>query len=152
MSYYEIVSNQSGAKREDWPLKSTVSDADASQGMWVEQDSNGEAVQANDGVFTATTHQRGRCRPILSGKEAPDAQELDQVTTVYGPHEALTDGFWADPTALSTARAAWAKEQAVVVVDGKLAPFLDATDKDYAAVGYVKELEDSNGYMRFHIW
>ena len=153
MAYYEIVSNQQGAKAEDWPVKSTVSVADASAGKWVEQDSNNEAVQANDGSTGAaiTTNQKGSMRPIWSGKESPDAVELDQVTTVYGAHEALTDGYVEDPTALGTPRPAWAKNQPVVVIDGLLAPCLVGTDEQFA-VGYVKETADANSRMRFHIF
>ena len=151
MAYYEIVSNQQNVKAEDWPLKSTVLDAEASQGQWVEQDSNKDAIVANDNTFTAVTHQQGVVRPIWSGKEAPDAQELSQVTTVYGAHEALSDGYHVDPTGLTPARAAWAVKQPIVIVDGLPAPFLDGTDKDYSIVGHVKELADADSRIRFHV-
>lgn len=155
MAYYEIVSNQQGVKAEDWPLKSTTTVNDSKKGLWVQQDANGEAIQANDGSTGAAivSTQKGLMRPIWSGKEAPDAEELDQVTTVYGEHEALSDGWVADPTALATPRPAWGAtvNQSVVVIDGQLAPCLVGTDEQFA-VGYVKELEDASGYIRFHIF
>ena len=147
---YDITKGFSELKRPVWDVKSTALVEDMSTGRFVEL-SGGEAVKAHSAGGAVTYAQKGRVRPIWSGVDRPDGQELQKVVVPFGEHEAETDGYHEDPTSLSTARAAWAEGQALVVVDGKLAPFLDGTDKDYAILGYVVSVP-SDGIIKVHLY
>jgi len=147
-NFYDIVQGQGNLRRKDIPIKATAADADMKAGRWVYKDATGYAVKtpASPALSDYTVN-----RPGWSGKEKPDAVETNQVTTVFGAHEVLSDGFNANPPGLAPARAAWSVGLGVVTIDGELVPYLAGTDNEEAILGTVEELADSTGRMRFHI-
>jgi len=145
---YDIVNGLSDLKFYDIPVKAGQLDADMSRGRWVYMDATEEAVVA---PASPANMNHSVYRPIWSGKEKPDSEETNLVTTVYGEHEAYTDEYVADPTVMVPARPVWAALQSLVVVDGELVPYLAGTDDEQAIVGHMVAMPDSNGRMRIHI-
>lgn len=151
MAYtYEITQQLDAIRRPSWLVKSSSLDEDMKTGRFVEI-SGGEAVKAHSGGGAVLKVQKQRVRPIFHGMEKPDAQELKKVTVIYGSHEAKTDGYHADPSALPASRPAWSEGVALVVSDGKLAPFKDGTDKDYSIIGYAVSLP-ADGLLHVHMY
>lgn len=146
MSVYDIVQGQSTLKRADWSINSAALDADMKAGCWVYKDNTGKASKT---PASPANMDRSVYRPVWSGKECPDAEETGNVSTVFGEHEVETDGYVADPTLLAPARAAWALNQSVVTIDGKLVPYLSGTDLAQAILGHVQEI--LTGKLRVHI-
>jgi hypothetical protein len=148
MSLYDVVLGQGTIKRSDWSINSAALTDDMKTGRWVYKDATGKATKT---PASPATMANSVFRPIWSGKEKPDSEETNLVSTIFGEHEALSDGYNADPTALTPVRAAWAVNQAVVTINGELVPYLAGTDNEEAILGHVVELADSQGRIRFHI-
>lgn len=148
---YDLIAEQPGGTRKEvWQQHSSLAEPDNKQGRFVELNASKYAIKALSGVFTAATLQRsGAVMPIYVGNESPDAKGNSLVTTLVGTHRAKTNGYHADPTALSPVRAAWGAtlHQPLVVVDGKLAPYLAGTDADFAIWGHLVATADSEGMI-----
>lgn len=143
---YDIVNGLSSLKFHDWAINSLALDADMSRGRWVMQNASQEAVKSNGSPIVLP---HSVYRPIWSGREKPDSEETDLVTTVYGEHEVIVDEFLADPTGVG--RPAWAVNLPIVAMDGQLVTYLAGTDNEEAIVGHVVSPPDANGEMRVHI-
>lgn len=101
---YDVIQHASTViPRREVVLDGSVTTEDVTEGVWFNtQGTRADGASDSYNVF-----------PNFTAGNRTDVQELDQITVIFGPHQANTDQFVNSPTGTS-----YAAGQELVITDG----------------------------------